>query len=758
MSAPQPVPDADLPARQEDRGTPIVNLPVSSLTDGADPTTEIRNLIEQLHRTARDTRAQLEKVQREKEMAVLQFESANADLQIARNREAELRSRFVEITSVIKQRDDAVAASERYMRSISELQRQLDTMKRDKDESISRREEATRQAQALTRSAQTATAQLAEALKQVLTIRQARDSAQAQTYALTDKLARAEDEIAELGYAREAALQNAKKATDEATEMRRQLDAATHQIETLLTQVRELTGEVDRNRKKILDLAEEKSAVAQADSEHAAALAEARQQVMQVIVERDGARTRADEQTKEVEDLREQMQTLRDGLDTARLRSAELEEASRQIAVITAERDSHLARVHEFMQESASQQERLATLTDQLIAAQRGREEALSSVTSAQQQIEQAIHDRDAARAEQTDRTIQLEAQAAVLQERCAELEKHVGKSNGRPPEAAPHHREADPEMAQRYEQQRLEAIDLAARLNAAQREIIELTAGLAEARLQLKAGPRTSPVASFDATTSPITDENKSDEEGPRDVDSLSIHEPLTEKEAKSALGAMRRCFQAFTKHPADLSLLNELYAHAHAFSERGRVSGMVALHRLGNAFAQLTHELYRFPEQVNPSTMRTVTQTIEFLSTMWKERGAANLKDPAKALVYAVDDDLDNCHAIAMAMETVMMRTTYAQDPAVALTELSSGRFDLIFLDVNMPDTDGFELCTQLRQTALHAHTPIVFVTGLATLENRVQSSMSGGNDFVGKPFNLHELSVKGLTLLLKAQLHIS
>ena len=50
------------------------------------------------------------------------------------------------------------------------------------------------------------------------------------------------------------------------------------------------------------------------------------------------------------------------------------------------------------------------------------------------------------------------------------------------------------------------------------------------------------------------------------------------------------------------------------------------------------------------------------------------------------------------------------------------------------------------------------IVFLTGLATLENRVQSSLSGGNDFIAKPFNLHELSVKAITLLLKAQLHLA
>ena len=193
-------------------------------------------------------------------------------------------------------------------------------------------------------------------------------------------------------------------------------------------------------------------------------------------------------------------------------------------------------------------------------------------------------------------------------------------------------------------------------------------------------------------------------------------------------------------------------------SFSERARVTGLFALHRLCSSFADLTHGLYENPEQVNPSTLRTVHQTIEFLASLLKEKGLAQVKDPAKALIYAVDDDLGNCESIALAMEESMMRTTYAQDPQVALTELAASRYDLIFLDVNMPGMDGFELCKQIRGLAIHEKTPVVFLTGLATLENRVQSSLSGGNDFIAKPFNLHELSVKAITLILKAQLQLA
>ena len=91
------------------------------------------------------------------------------------------------------------------------------------------------------------------------------------------------------------------------------------------------------------------------------------------------------------------------------------------------------------------------------------------------------------------------------------------------------------------------------------------------------------------------------------------------------------------------------------------------------------------------------------------------------------------------------------------MALAELSANKYDLIFLDVALPHMDGFELCQHIRGLQSHGRTPIVFLTGLTTMENRVQSSLSGGNDFVGKPFNLHELGVKAISLVLRSSLNM-
>ena len=74
---------------------------------------------------------------------------------------------------------------------------------------------------------------------------------------------------------------------------------------------------------------------------------------------------------------------------------------------------------------------------------------------------------------------------------------------------------------------------------------------------------------------------------------------------------------------------------------------------------------------------------------------------------------------------------------------------------LDVDLPGMNGFELCAKLRQLPAHKKTPVVFVTSQSDFESRANSTMSGGNDFIGKPFRFIELAVKALIYVLKGRL---
>ena len=84
-----------------------------------------------------------------------------------------------------------------------------------------------------------------------------------------------------------------------------------------------------------------------------------------------------------------------------------------------------------------------------------------------------------------------------------------------------------------------------------------------------------------------------------------------------------------------------------------------------------------------------------------------------------------------------------------------LSEQNFDLILLDVGLPDMNGMDICSRVRAMPHHQKTPIVFLTGAATVQNRVQSTLNGGNDLISKPFSILELAVKAIVWIFKGQL---
>ena len=177
-----------------------------------------------------------------------------------------------------------------------------------------------------------------------------------------------------------------------------------------------------------------------------------------------------------------------------------------------------------------------------------------------------------------------------------------------------------------------------------------------------------------------------------------------------------------------------------------------------MSSAFASLLQGIYEIPEQISPSVLRTCNQTIEFLACLLKERDLERNVKLATARIYAVDDDRSACEMITEGLKNVGLQSKTTLHPSAAVAELAGSRYDLIILDVQLPDLDGFELCTHIRNMALHAETPIVFLTGNASQENRIESSLRGGNEFFSKPFNLQELGLRALTLIIKSQLRIS
>ena len=223
----------------------------------------------------------------------------------------------------------------------------------------------------------------------------------------------------------------------------------------------------------------------------------------------------------------------------------------------------------------------------------------------------------------------------------------------------------------------------------------------------------------------------------------------------APEMINAVRMTLHDFIKDPRNGVGLYELFRQAHQLSHRVSMLELQAVGRLTTSMEALLYDLYAMPEQINPSVVRTVSQAVDFLVVLFEEDNLRRLKDPASADVFVVDDEPPARQMISAAMRLVALKITCADEAEMALSVLGDNQFDLIFLDVNMPHSSGFELCTQIRQLEDHKKTPIVFLTGMNTFQNRAQGSLSGGNDFIGKPFNLLELGVKALIWIFKGQL---
>ena len=70
-------------------------------------------------------------------------------------------------------------------------------------------------------------------------------------------------------------------------------------------------------------------------------------------------------------------------------------------------------------------------------------------------------------------------------------------------------------------------------------------------------------------------------------------------------------------------------------------------------------------------------------------------------------------------------------------ALDHLNNKKFQLILLDISLPDNNGFELFSVIQTTKLNANTPIIFLTGKGKVEDRVRGFNLGAEDYIVKPF---------------------
>ncbi len=223
--------------------------------------------------------------------------------------------------------------------------------------------------------------------------------------------------------------------------------------------------------------------------------------------------------------------------------------------------------------------------------------------------------------------------------------------------------------------------------------------------------------------------------------------------------MAELRDLYQAFRKSPdqtARASRLDAFYRQVHYVTA---LSGLACFHPialLSSAFEALLFELQQAPERITPSSLRTIAMTLDFLGDLVSRlRDSLPDEAPLVGRVLVVDDDPVTNRVALFALQRAHLDGTAVESPKEALKMVSQTHYDLILLDIEMPEMNGFDFCKQLRTLAGYQKTPIIYVTVHTDFENRAKGILSGGTDLIAKPFFPIELAVKAAVHLIKSHL---
>jgi two-component system, sensor histidine kinase and response regulator len=132
------------------------------------------------------------------------------------------------------------------------------------------------------------------------------------------------------------------------------------------------------------------------------------------------------------------------------------------------------------------------------------------------------------------------------------------------------------------------------------------------------------------------------------------------------------------------------------------------------------------------------------------------------SKGNILIVDDTPDNLRLLSSALTDRGYKVRSVINGAMALMGAQAAPPDLIMLDIKMPDLDGYEVCQRLKENPQTREIPVIFISALDEVFDKVKAFTSGGVDYIHKPFHVEEvlarienqLTVRRLQVQLQAQ----
>jgi CheY-like chemotaxis protein len=219
--------------------------------------------------------------------------------------------------------------------------------------------------------------------------------------------------------------------------------------------------------------------------------------------------------------------------------------------------------------------------------------------------------------------------------------------------------------------------------------------------------------------------------------------------------LGAL---FSEISRAPDEAARQDKLlqsFERASALRESAELPEVLPIWQVVFALEGLLKRLSIKPADLSPSVLRTMAGALDLLEHLCRQRVKPDLVTEPPVRILVVDDDPVSRRAMSLALVKLFKAPELAPDGRVALDLAGRQTYDMIFLDVEMPGMDGYELCANIHETQLNRTTPVVFVTRHSDFDSRAKSTVNGGNGLLGKPFLVFEVILKAITLVLQGRL---
>lgn len=120
-------------------------------------------------------------------------------------------------------------------------------------------------------------------------------------------------------------------------------------------------------------------------------------------------------------------------------------------------------------------------------------------------------------------------------------------------------------------------------------------------------------------------------------------------------------------------------------------------------------------------------------------------DIKTKLKFSILIVDDQPDNLRTLSAILRDEKYTVRQAISGHVALDAVQFSPPDLILLDVRMPGMDGYEVCSQLKTNPETCHIPVIFLSALSEVDDKIKAFAAGAVDYITKPFQAEEVLVR-------------